>query len=524
MNVNTKMPHIALLYFVLLWIESSFSHNTNEVSVSYAIQECNHKLQRIDSIAKFDKFIGHYKVLIQTELKPKATLFNSEKRLRRCIELKDSLLELENLVNSRHEGVCRMDYIRKIAKFHEMFINRDGTDFKLQSKPEKPYIGYFFSLFVHQVAFTCKSSIIERVRAAQLDQDCSIILTRLMPDIFLTDSSQDMADAVNFLREFKRVEFFTPIQRFSSQKDSEPYFDVKVPKEVIESVETLRSECLVRQPYYLIIFSPVSTLSQLGYIVDEPSCDSEDMSSPDTKILKCWLATAQLCQGILRTHLNPTSEPIGDEEEESEKLITVRWGALPIDATEVKETAVNLPKIMDTVDEISPAISKLVEGHYSTSGKIKQKAISLARKILMRHIDVDSLDREMSKRFIDALINSDIRDEDSEVGFAGQPINTKKYNPVSIVTENADFIVQMSSSFWGQKLGLVVSSVVAVVMSAVFVYFSLYATVTILKQRALAQTGEVTKSEWRKLRDDKMEKYAKRLNREDPGYGSYQPR
>lgn len=521
------MRPLQLVIVVILFAQLCLCDEEDDPSTSYVTHHCNNKLRQLDSIEKFNQFVRHFKIMTKVKPKPKkSVLFKHHSRLIKCYELEDAILELDELLKTRDEGVCRMNFIEKLAGYHARHIAREGAKIELSQLglTKKTYISYFFSLFMHQVALTCKSKLVSRIISAQNSYQCYTILAQFLPESFLDKSEdQELDDVTRFLREFKRVEFFSPIKKSSDRAELEPYFDVKVPEHVMENIESLKVDCRLRQPYYLALLSPISTLSQLGYAVDEPTCDSDDLEDSHVRIMKCWLATAQLCQGILRTHLT-LETTVDGESFDKEKLVSVKWGTLPNDVVTSEQLPAEV-QFLDTIDEISPEIKGLVEGKFLQMKQLKQKAINLAKSFIIRHVDIDSIEKEAAKKFMDALISSDLNDDKTIVsGFGGQEFNAKKYNPVSIITDDADFLITSTSSFWGSKLSLVMSSIIAVVMSAVFVWFSLYAAITTLKQHQFTDYEDRWKSQWRQLRDEKMKKFAERYNKEDTGIGGYQPR
>lgn len=516
---------------LIVCLSSFCSCQTADESYEYVIAECNQRLQSIDSISKFQEFVKHFNVLVGDKEKPKKGWFNQQKRLRKCYDLEEQIRDLNALIESRQGNVCKVEYVERLAEFHfkhlasesqkrqaEKGLANDRHDLK------SSYLARFFSMYAHQVAYTCKSRLSERILIAQKQQDCSNVISRFIPANISpgnsnTETGNDMVEVANFLSHFKRVENFAPIMNIEKSNALKPYFDVMIPDSLFEKISSLKEECLSKKPYYSALFSPIAALAQLGYSVYEPKIDSDDMENDDTKLFKCWLATAQLCQGILLTHLTVVDNVTVDPDLKS-RFMSIKWGAAPVESDVVKD---NLVQYDDNIEEISPAIRNLVGKRTTFKDKVKSKTMSWAKKIIERHIDLEATQNEATRKFLEALTSFD-NDIDSKVAFAGKKFDDKKFNPVSIITDEADAVVMYSSPLWGKEIGLLVSSIVAVAMSAVFVWFSLYAIVTTLKQQYFSPKDHANfKAEWKELRNQRVASIEGKLAQKKPLLSVYKP-
>lgn len=476
-------------------------------SLKYVTRECDHRLMGIDSIEKFETFMEHYENVIKSFTKPKKGLLGLDKPLRTCFDLKEPLSQLEIIVSKRNEGVCRMSYIDQLVEFHLHYLvkNKSGRADSISkySSVRSSYVAHFFSLFVHQVAYICKSKLIDRVKVAQKLHDCAYILYKFIPPALLDDNQdnedqRELAGMKNFLNIFTRVEDFAPI--IKQEASSEPYFNVIIPDKRIEKIESLKSECRLRKPYYTSLFSPVATLAQLGYHIGESTADSDHLESDDTRILKCWLATAQLCQGILRTHLNISHQLESLDNEK--KLVEIKFGNLPNDARDVPSEEPSLA-LNDTVNEISSNVIAAVKKKTSSISKMKRKALLWARNFIERHIDIEGKRNEAIGTFVDALID-DENSIDTAVSFNGRKDNHGIFNPTSLITDDTDTFMGIATVFLHKEMALLFSCVVAIALSVVFVWFTAYAFVATMNIQFSGKNDTKIKAEYLDLRNKRM--------------------
>lgn len=528
------MKVICLIYVVANLLSICFCQMTTDKSLSFVSTECNSKLRHIDSIEKFENFIEHYKLVVESLEKPKKGLLNKDVRLRTCYNLREPLLELENLIRLRSNRVCQMDYIESLLGFHYKYLDkskRQADDVSNQKtiKSGSSYVAYFFSLYAHQVAYNCKSKLISRVRESQTKQDCSSVLVPFLSSVLtpsLSDSDDSdkrhlMSEASSFLQQFKRVESFVPVVKFKNTSGPEAIIDVNVPSAAISKIENMKKQCLIRKPHYSAIFAPIGALAQIGIIVDEATGDSDDMNDANTRLFKCWLATAQLCQGILNTHMN-VKDQCSLKPSLDSKFVSVNWAT---SSNESDYDPSDEIKFYDTVDEISSEIVEIVKKKFTNLSKIKVKAFEWTKSFIERHIDTEAMQKQASEQLVNILTDSESA-IDSRVAMAGRRFNDKKFNIVSAALGETDTIVKSSSSLAGQKTGMILSSVVAIALSAVFVWFSLYVLVRAVEQQCSG--GKVDgnfKAEWHNLKEKRKQKLdAKLIKKKSSGVlNSYKP-
>lgn len=479
-------------------------------SYDYVSKECDNKLKGIETISKFKEFSSHYKILVKNYAKPKKDLLQTGDRLRHCYDIEEPIVELERIIDKRVDGVCKMDYINQLIQYHSKYLSKDDKDVKhLSNSTEgRKYMKRFFSYYAHQVAYYCKSRILDQLEKLQSRYDCSALLSRALPQASITEENSHniKEDEIrNFLNSFSKIENFALNSIANKIKTPRGSYELIVPDEAIERVQSLKTQCLSRKPYYSALFSPVAVLAQLDYQVDQLSdIDREGLNSDRDKLLKCWLSTAQLCEGLLSTQFEIMDQEL-DKELES-KLVTIRWGLNDL------EQSIDLPddELIDsseTFDEISPFIINLVKQKSSLKSKIKAKMATKLESFVQNHIrNSDAMLLAAEKSFIDALTDVD-NGIDSKVGFAGKKYNDKKYRPTSVITDNADTIVMVQSSFLGKEVGMVMSCVVGVVLSAVFVWFSLYALASVVKQHFFLKKDDGNfKANYLELRKQHMDK------------------
>ena len=499
-----------------------FGHTKEDGEASLKVVEtyCNQKLSQINSIDDFEYFMKHYEVVMESGLKPRQGLLSHGKNLRSCFDARERLTSLRKLVIARESGVCQMKFINRLIDYHMNFMLKDSAQSKSGPKESDPksieeasratslrwkFDAHFFSLFTHQVAMTCKSKINERVIEAQAKHDCSSVISLLMPP----SNEEELVNAAqDFLKNFKRVEDYAPLVR---QHDlEEPYFNVIVSPEARERIETLRELCRQREPYYKSIFAPVALLAQLGYDVEDQTVDSDNLSDKGVKTTKCWLATAQLCQGILRTHLESnlsTSELSGEEiEMGGRKLVQIKFGKLSDDLQKLEASDPEGQCHVDTIDEISPEVVRLVSRKGSMRNKLKRKAFIWASNFLRRHIDIEGKRKQVVQSFIDELTR-DSNSLDKPVAFGGQKVKDGRFLPARMITDDADTIVQTGSFFLHKAEALAVSSVVAISLTGAFVWFAFYSAVASCRSHAAANTDGDFKQDWRSQYQKRMQKF-----------------
>lgn len=485
---------------------------------------CNQKFTTINSISEFELFMKHYHHVIDTGTKPKRGILNLEKNMRKCFDLKDQLYALEALVSERHNGVCKMSFINKMINYHVNYMTKgspistqvDANQIEAATKNSSlrwSFDGYFFLLFAHQVSLTCKSKLVERLTQAQAKYDCSEVVNNLIPQQ-LTNEDDMKLTAESFIRQFKRVEDYAPLVMQS--KSDEPYFQVIISKNAMEKIDRLKELCRSREPYYKALFYPISLLAMLGYNVDEVLEDSNDMENDGVKVTKCWLATAQLCQGILRTHLDASQGDTVSEDDIIEmgekKLVEVKFGHAPDDVNLIDVSQNIDNEFVDTFDEFSGPVLQLVKKKKSIKAKIKRKALIWARNFVERHVDLESKRKKVLNQFVDELTR-DVDSSDSAVAFAGKKSDHGMFLPGRIITDDADTIVQAGSFFVHKGLALIISSVVAITLSAVFVWFAIYSAVASCLQRQAPDINGNFKDSWRQSYDKRMQNLQDKVER-----------
>lgn len=505
-------------------------------NVAFVERECKLKLRDINSIEKFEEFMMHYKELVQQMDKPKRGLLNLQSSLRKCYDIQDQLFELEDIVNARGDGVCRMSYIDRLVDFHLKYLSehpqsKTGAAGEASEQNEykdvdprfatkvSPFVSHFFTLYALQVANNCKANLIERVREAHEQQDCSSTLYKFMPQLFSDEprgnpDNANLSDEVaDFVREFRRVEDYLPVVKFKSYKVPDVYMDIMIPDSAYARIEAMKAECRQREPLYTELFAPTSTLAQLGYTIADHDALVEETT--DTAIMRCWLATAQLCQGVLRAHMNINNSVDMDPELQS-KFVAIKWGDhVPGDARDDQQEAlIERPElsVKTTVGEISPMLVDFVKTRYTFAARFKRRAAVWVQKFIEKHLKMEAKQKAGIKKFLQSITDTE-NSADSRVAFSGKKYDTKDFNPVSVITNDADTVVKMSSSFWNKEVGLMVSSVVAIVMSAVFVWFSLYALATSIKQNLANKEDVSVKSDWKKLRDARVHAMEEKFKR-----------
>lgn len=517
--MNVHLLNVLLVIVAFASTICSGQIDEDETSLKYVTKECNSKLGNINSIGKFETFMKHYAIVTGRSEKPKRGILNLDKSLRTCYDLKGPLAELESIVSGRHEGVCRMGYINRLVDFHSNHLLKQQVKTTEQEtssgqQSNSSYIQHFFSVYAHQVALTCKSRLNDRILEAQSRHDCSDILSRfLSPAIMDEDGDKpgELSGVASFLQNFRRVEDFVPIIVRDTQ--NEPYFNVIIKGETVEMLENLKGQCRLREPYYTSLFSPIATLAQLGYDIAESTSDSNDLSNAETKVLKCWLATAQLCQGILRTHVDQ-----GDGiDHDQTKLVGIKFGKVPSDIADSTLTGADPAGLEfdDTFDDIYPGVSDEVKRKASIKGKMKRMAYTWAKNFIERHVDIEGKRNEAIGKFIGALATNDNNGQDRPVAFNGKQTNQGLYNPATFLTDDSDTFVQLATIFISNKIKLAFSCVVAVALSAVFVWFTLYALTTTVKVHLINNKSDNAnfKADWLELRSKRMEKIDNKLQR-----------
>lgn len=506
---------ITTSYILFLVVQICLSQiEDNGESINFVTRECNHKLMQIDSIDKFRAFMKHYKVVINGFAKPKKGVLNLEKKLRKCFELRESLLALEDVVDRSRNGVCRMEFINHLVEFYLKYLikgDQDNTSDMLVGPSNRlnlSYDAYFFSIFAQQVALICKSKIDDRLMAAQAKHDCSSILSKFGPSIWskfdnsyqISDNNENIQRVSDFLAHFKRVEDFAPLHRAIK----EPYFNVIISKETIFKINQLKDDCRAREPYYTALFSPVATLAQIGFSIEDSNHNSQGhlTNKKSTKLLSCWLATAQFCQGILRTHLN-----LGDDDPNTndKKLVEIKFGDPPPDVDTNPAYGSEEVSFVDTIDQISPIVIKSVSKKVSMKGKLKRKVLVWAQNFIVSHMDIEKKRNGVIGQFIEALTQEE-NAIDSGVAFNGKKVKDKSVNPVTFVTDDTDGFIQASTIFINKEISLLLSSVVAVALSAVSVYFAMYAIASSVRLHYSPDDTDNFKQGWREMRDNRMKK------------------
>lgn len=503
LDTNQMIMAVIRLTLVLIIFALVGISDASEDSSQYVATVCNHKLRTIDSIAKFKEFMGHYKEYTLTSDKPKRGILNLDRRMRKCFALRDALIELEQIVDSRHEGVCSMRYINKLIEFkvkHILDTNEDENKDIDKIDIKSSYIASFFTIYVHQVVYHCKSQLAKKLETAQKNQDCSKILVRLMPELpdGETDDEDDVTKVASALLSDSRVENFIPILHLKHLNLPVAHIDVMVQRSTVEEIEALQGECKKIEPYYTASLSPIGALAQFGYVVESlPS--NVDRESED--LLKCWLGAAHLCQGILRTHLK-ISDKLEIDPESDSKFVSVDLKGSPTETpTQIEEDSGLVAG--DSFEEIVPDVVRLAKKRLTFSSKMKWKVSSLVKQFIERRIDIKASQEEALRGLLDS-INSIDNDIDKKVSFGGKAIRNKSHNPTSIITDNADAIVRTASPFFSKEIGLLMSCVVGVVMTAVFVYLSIYMIAEVGKHRYQMSDGD-PRSYWKAVRDRRLE-------------------
>lgn len=506
---------------VIVSLGATESINTLSESTSYVTKECEHKLLQVNSLAKFDTFMRHYSIVINQTERPKRGILNTERNLRKCFDQKEQLNELKALIDRRHEGVCRMTFVSQLIDFHLKYFvkSNESSHQEVSSQSNGNFASHIFSLVAHQVAFNCKSKLGPRLEVAQREANCHEVVASFLPpdsnSIEETKSiggDQEFDSISSFLNNFKRVEDLALISRNRKHTRSlvEPYFDVIVSNEVLSRLNELKRRCRQREPFYMAIFEPIVALSQIGYDVGNIT-EQEARDQVSEKLLKCWLATAQLCQGILRTHISAKDGVDSDksvDEVNEKKLVEIKFGQLPGSEEETEVQAEDENKLeleKDDFDEISIKVVELVAKRSSFRDKLKRRMVNWARKFVEKHVDVDAMRDEGARKFMEALTKDEEGAGDSSVAFSGKKRNPGLFLPGRLITDDADTIVQGTGFFVHKSIALLFSSVVAICLSAVFLWFTLYAIVSSMKKSTLSDGDQMNfKENWRQMRDQRM--------------------
>lgn len=483
-------------------------------SADHVIKECKEKLRNIDSIEKFEQFISHYKKWTSSSERPSAGFFSNNRRAKKCYDLDPALRELETIVADRHKGVCQTDYVERLVDFHDKYLTNPKQDGEKKKDGEKKpeaededevekalgskssYVAWFFSIFSHQVAITCKSKLNERIADAQRHQDCSVILEKYLPPVSeFTDEDKNLEDIGKFMDQFQHVEDYMPVVKFGK---SEFYYDLKVSSNVLDKINGLKSDCHSRKPYYTALFNPISLLAQIGTDVSSDEKDSGTVTK-EIKLRKCWLATAQLCQGILLTN------PMLAENADLVEPILIKYGTPPKQVESSGDFVEKIDYKGDTFDEVSPEVLKLIKSKKNPFVNMLRKGRETIKKFVERHVDLDAIRQSAMDRFIESLVREE-NGIDSKVAFGGKTYNGGQYSPTKLISDNGDTYMQFGSFFLSRKVGLAFSCIAGIALSAVFVWFSVYALMATLRpQHQLAPTDNF-KGDWRELRDKRLEK------------------
>lgn len=503
-------------------------------SLSYVTRECKSKLLSINSLNGFKEFMKHYRSVVGSTDKPKKGILNSDKGLRKCFDQKEKLFELEALILHQDDGVCRLNYISKLVDYHldhvikgkESSEDEPASPTKKKNVTRKTYAAYIFSLYAHQVTFTCKSKLLERVTVLESRLGFADILGTFLPDDLLrSDLSKDDARSKldTFLSNFKQVEDFSLM--FAKTTPINPYYNLPLSSQAgskIEKIKNLKELCKAREPYYNALLLPVSTLSQLGYDVTGTSMDSYDLNSRDSAVLKCWLATAQLCQGMLRVHIEVTdNEKSSDQADTDGKFFEIKFDQAPADVVELgSETT--LPdefKFEDFISELSPEIIQLVDKKKSLVSRFK-RSFNWTKKFILKHAKIDASQNKMARQFVAALIR-DEDEEDKGVGYNGDQYVGKGigiWSWMKMLANDADTVLIAASFFVSHKVSLILNSCFAIVFSLVLVIFTFFATAFKFKTTIAAPEYEGYqdnfKGLFKKILDDRMNSVDKAVDKD----------
>lgn len=507
--------------------------DAESASQQYVTKACNQRLKNIDSIAKFKEFMHHYRVYTSNNHKPKKGGLNLDRNLRDCFGLKDAVFDLEQIIDSRKDGVCRMSYINKLIEFkvkHILNIDGDDKDYKNFDKIESKssYIAFFFTIYAYQVAYQCKSQLPKRLNNVQKNQECSRVLVEMIPDLSGHDEIRDQDDEIKIastLLSESRVESFIPILHLKHLHLPVANIDVVIPNSAMTRIEALQEECRKIEPFYTAGLAPVGALAQFGYEIDQKLITNDDYFDPKfEENLKCWLATAQLCQGILRTHLK-VSEKMDFDLKLDSKFISVELKGSPSDLpiqNDYQDGPAHAES--DSFEEVSPIALKLAKKRLTFKSRVMYRVSNAIRQFIERRIDIKA-SQEGSLRSLLDFIKSMDNDIDKKVSFGGRAVPDATFNPTAVVTDNADAIIRTASPFFNKEIGFFMSCIVGVAMSAVFVYLSVYMLASVVKHRDFTSEGH-SKSDWKKLRDEKVAKINANLtgkNRSFLGMHVYKP-
>lgn len=486
-------------------------------STNYAAKECDHKLLRIDSLAKFNRFMYH---LIRSQLaRPKRGFLNRDKGLTRCFDIADQLIELRRIVAQRHKGVCRVEFTELLVQFYLKYLadDRAQMDPSHAGQPRKnfqsrtTYGGHIFSLIAHQVAYTCKSKMNARLKQAQQDHNCLQVVVPFLPAAILESSEpqEESSYALSFLKNFKRVEDLAFIRPKPASGTSEPYFQVLLSSEALARVEALKQLCREREPYFMGIFAPIVSLSEIGYEVPDALIEARLEANDEEfepNLLKCWLVTAQLCQGILRTNITGAVADAdnGHDNGDKKKLVEIKFGHIPDGAPPPDESAaVHQAGPIDSFEELSPNVVELVKRRALFTGRMKGALAAWAKRFVAKQLNIDAMRDEGARQFME-LLTRDENSTDLGVSFCGKKRNQGIFKASRLVTDDSDTIVQSTSFVLHKAIAIMLSSVVAICLSAVFLWFTLYALVTSLKGHNLPEANGNFKETWRQMRDQRM--------------------
>lgn len=429
--------------------------------------------------------------------------------------------------------MCRMAFVQQLVNFHSQHLasqqqqrQRDEKQLGPQESDKTTYAAHIFALIAHQVAYTCRRTLDGRLAEVQKRHNCMKMLGPFLPpSIFKgpgggssddgTKQEVEPSSLLGFLSHFKRVEHLAlitnPQQRGAASE--EPYFEVIVPAEVLARLEQLKQSCLALEPHYMGLFGPIVSLAQIGYETPEQLTTAAlGDRQLEPGVLKCWLATAQLCQGIRRTHFAAAADEKPEAGAADEKvLVQIKFGRLP-EAAQQAEMADNH---VDSFDEIEPEVVELVRERRAFGRKMERMLVKWAKRVVMKHLQSEAARNEQAKRFMQALASDGEDGGESSVGLCGQKRNTGLHKPTRLVTDETDTFFQCASFLTQKVMTVVLSSVIVICMSFVFVTFSLHALVTWIRGNKLPSSSGNFKAAWRQMRDERMKVIEAKLRNEN---------
>jgi hypothetical protein len=466
-----KIQLVVALIVLIYMSTVCFGDQANQKGrMNHVIRECKSKLSNINSLKEFREFMEDYCYIFanKDQLKPGLLTGN----VRKCFDQKEQLLELKEIISNQGDGVCRLDYIRKLVNYHLNHMIKDDNDSKEElpkdlgeSKVRRAHAARIFSLYAHQVVYTCKSKLLERVRLLESKHQHGHVLKWFLPVEILKDQAGADAKFKEFLEQFKSVDDFA--FTLDGIPAMDPAYEFIISSDAKSKMDELKKLCKTLEPYYKALFSPISALSQLGYDVTGTSVDSYKHDSGEFRLLKGWLATAQLCQGVLRVDFSTISSEGSSESDQP--FVAIKFKEVrQADSGSVKDVSDEL-EMNDRIVEIAPAMVKLADKKSSLRFKLKSKW-KLIRKVLMNHVKLDANENHLAAHFMDMITRSE-KDLDSPVSLSGKRRETGVHTLNQMIGSDVDSIIAGIALLASHHFALVLNSCVAIGLSASFILF-----------------------------------------------------